>query len=234
MDRRWIQLGGAAGVVGIVVALATFPLLGTSPDSTASATQIGDYVLHHQHQDIAVGLMVTVTAVLFSWFVATYGWMLHHNDPESPLGLLAVVTGTGLVALTVWDGILDVAMAFLSHQSSAVHSGAMTEMYQLENGIVMPGAFGLVETAFLATVAVAAFRGITGARRLGYLWTALAVLSAAGGVIGLSTVNGGMSSPVSFAPLFGISVSAVVLGVGMLRDPSKRLTVSTTSPIVRA
>lgn len=218
MARRWIQLGGAAGVAGVVVALATFPLLGTSPDSSASATKIGDYVVHHQHQGTAVGLMVVLTAVLLGWFFATYAWVLHGNDRETPLGSVTVVTGAGLVALGVWDGILDVAMAFLSHQPSAVHSGAMVEMYQLENGIVMPGAFGLVAAAFLAAMAAAAFRGIAGPRWLGVLGSVLAVLSAAGGVVALTTINGGMSSPLSFAPLVGISLSALILGVAMLRE----------------
>ena len=218
MGRRWIQVGGGAGVAAIAVALATFPLLGSSPDSSASAAKIGDYVVHHRDQLTAVGLMVTASAVLFAWFVATYGWVLHRNDRETPLGFLTVVTGAGVVGLIVWDGITDVAMAFLSHQPSAAGSAAMTQLYQFENGIVMPGAVGLVEAAFLAAVTAAAFRGAAGTRRLGYLWAVLAVLSAAGGIAALSTVNGGMNSPLSFAPLFGISLTAVVLGIGMLRD----------------
>jgi hypothetical protein len=39
----------------------------------------------------------------------------------------------------------------------------------------------------------------------------------AGGVAGLWTVDGGTSSPFSFAPAFGPSVIVVVLGVVMLR-----------------
>ena len=217
MGRRWIQLGGGAGVAAIVVALATFPLLGSSPDSSGSAAEIGVYVTEHQDQLTAVGLMVTLSAVLFAWFVATFGWLLHRNEEGTPLGFLTLVTGSAVVVLIVFDGLLDVAMAFLSHQANAPQSAAMTELYQLENGIVMPGAVGLVVAAFLAAVAAAAFRAVAGVSWSGYLWSALAAMSAAGGVIALTTVDGGMSSPVSFAPLFGISLSSVVLGISLLR-----------------
>jgi len=212
-----MQLGGGAGVAAVVVALATFPLLGSSPDSSASAAQIGAYVSQHQNQLTAVGVMVTVSAVLYGWFAATYGWLLHSSARDTPLGFLSGVTGAVIAGLLVWDGILDVAMAFLSHQPSAAQAATMTGLYQLENGIVMPGAVGLVAAAFLGTAAAAAFRAVAGARRLGYLWAVLAVLSAAGGLIALSTVNGGMSSPLSFAPLLAVSLAAVVLGVGMMR-----------------
>jgi hypothetical protein len=222
MDRRWIQVGGAAGIAGIVVALGTFPLLGTSPDSSASVAQMGDYVLRHQRPLTAVGVMVVVSAVLFAWFVASYGWWVHQAIPDAPLGLLTVVTGTAVAGLIVLDGFLDVAMVFLSHQSStSAHSPAMTDLYQLENGIVMPGAVGLVGAAFLASVAVAAWRAVAGTRRWAYVWAALAMLSAAGGVIALCTVNGGMSSPLSYAPLFGVSLATVVIGVVMVRGKGR-------------
>jgi hypothetical protein len=218
MARRWIRLGGGAGVVAVVVALASFPLNGSSPDSSASPVKIGDYVLHHQHQLTATGLLAVLSAALLTWFFASYAWLLHRNDPETPLGFVAAVSGAGLVAVLVADGMLDVAMSFLSHQSAAVHSSAMTELYQVENGVVVPGAFGLVAAAFLVAVAAAAFRGVAGVRWVGYLASVLAPLAAAGGVVGLTTLGGGMSSPLSFAPAFGISLTALVLGVGMLRD----------------
>lgn len=219
MERRWIQVGGCAGVVGVAVSLATFSLLGSSPESSASATSIGDYVLHHQGRTTAVGVMVTVSAALIAWFVGTYSWVLHRNDRQTPLGFASLVTGGALVMLLIWDGLLDVAMSFLSHQASAAHSSTMTELYQLENGVVMPGAFGLIPAALLVAIAAAGWRGIAGGPVVGGVSAVLGVLSAAGGIIGLTTMNGGMSSPVSFAPAAGISVMTLVLGIGMLRHP---------------
>jgi MFS family permease len=191
---------------------------GSSPTSSASAAAIGDYVVQHQGHYTAVGLMVVLSATLFGWFVATYSWVVQREAGETPLGLVALVTGCGLVALLAWDGILEVALAFLSHEGSAVHSPAMTELYQLENGVVMPGAYGFVAAAFLVAVAAAAFAGV-GARPVGYFASLLAVLSAAGGVSGLSTVDGGTSSPVSYAPAVATVLITLVLAVGLLRRP---------------
>lgn len=216
MSGRWVQLGGAAGVAGVVVAASTFAFAGSGPKSSASAVTIGDFMAAHQGAYKATGLMVVLGAAILMWFIASYAWVLHREEPETPLGLIALLAGAGFLIVLTLDGIVDVALAFVSTSSTAVHSAVMLELYQLDS-IVMPGAAGFVAAVLLAVVAVAAWRGSVGARWLGYLSGILAVLSAAGSVAGLTSVDGGSSSPVSFAPATGTSIVVLILGVVMMR-----------------
>lgn len=230
MSRLWVRVGGAVGIGGVLVVLATIPMQGSSPKTSASATVIGDFVAAHQAQYKATGLMVVLAAALASWLLATYAWLLHRERRDAPLGLIALLAGSGVVLVLACDGALEVALSFLSGQPSTVHSPVMVELYQLFNGVVMPGVAGFFVAAWLVAVAAAAFQQVVGPRWLGYLSGVLATASVAGGASGLTSIDGGTSSPVSYAPAIGFTGVVLILSVVLLRWPRLETSVVPAPP----
>jgi hypothetical protein len=217
MRNRWIRAGGIAGIAGILAALATVPMVGSSPKSSAPVAELTHYAIQHQDRLRLIGLLVVLSAALLAWFAATFSWVLLDRERGSPLGFLAALLSAGMVTLLALDGILEVALSFTGHRGPGPDSG-LSVIYLLENGIVMPGAYGLFTAAFLVVVAVAAFRGLVVRAWVGYLSLVLALLSAAAGCVALTTIDGGTSSAVSFSPAIATVVVTMIVAIGLLRE----------------
>jgi hypothetical protein len=222
MRDWWMRAGGLAGIAGVVVGLATFPMVGSSPKSSASVSVIASYVARHQTGLRLVGVLVVLASALLSWFAGTFVWDLFDRDRRSPVGVIALLGASGMVMFLAWDGMLEVALSFAARQGVGTGS-VVSVLYTLENGVVMPGAYGFLVAVFLVAVAAAALRGIVLSAWVGYLSLLLAGLSVAGGSMGLSSIDGGMSSPVSYAPVVATSVVPVIIAVGLLRRRTARV-----------
>jgi len=227
MADTWVRTTGAVGFAGVAAAVATIPFAGSSPKSSSNATAIAAYVVAHQAQLRTAGLLVVVSAALFLWFAGSYAWLLHRRDNRSPLWVIALGASVAMTGLLLWDGLLSVAMSYLS-RGRVDSSSALVAEYELWNGVVMPGGFGFVMTVFLVATAVSAFRGVIGGKGVGYLAATLALLTVVSGVGGLTTVDGGTNSPVSFAPAASMAIVVVTLSLIFVRG--SRQTEDNTTP----
>jgi hypothetical protein len=183
---------------------------------------IASYVARHQTGLRLVGVLVVLASALLSWFAGTFVWDLFDRDRRSPVGVIALLGARGMMMFLAWDGMLEVALSFTARQGVGTGS-VVSVLYTLENGVVMPGAYGFLVAVFLVAVAAAALRGIVLSAWVGYLSLLLAELSVAGGSMGLSSIDGGMSSPVSYAPVVATSVVPVIIAVGLLRRRTARV-----------
>ncbi|HEV7679094.1 MAG TPA: hypothetical protein VGQ42_11045 [Candidatus Dormibacteraeota bacterium] len=217
----WVRSGGIAGIASCIAAISTFSLLGTAPDSDAGAAQVAAYVSAQRSGLIASGVLVMLAAGLILWFGGTLAGMLRARDPRSPVGLIVLASVAAMVVFLGWDGITQTALAFLSRQGSAqANAAVITALFDLQNGIVMPGAYGFVAAVFLIAVGVAALGGLFAARWLGWLSLVFAALSLAGATMGLTLVNGGTVSPVSYSPAIATAVVTLIASIFMLRRVS--------------
>lgn len=225
MRNRWIRAGAIAGIAGVLAAVVATPLQGSAPKSSAPVSELTRYAIQHQDQLRLVGLLVVLSAALLAWFAGTFFWALWNREHRSPLGVIGALASAAMVSLLAWDGILFAVLSFAGH-GGPVSGPGLSVIYLLENGIVMPGAYGFFTAAFLVIVAVAALRGLVVRAWVAYLSFVLALLSAAGGCLGLTSIDGGTSSPVSFAPAIATAVVTLIVAIGLLRDHGREPRVS--------
>jgi hypothetical protein len=211
----------------MVAVPVAFALAGSGTASDAPPQQVIESLAGNRQGLILGGVVVVAVAALVLWFGATLSWLVHVRDRESPVGLVVLAGSVVMVVFLMLDGVFQVAVAFLATQPGPAAAAAVPALFVLQNGIVMPGAFGFAAAVFLSAVGVAALRRVFAAVWVGYLSIALAALSVIGGWLGLSQLDGGGSSPLSFSPALGMTLITVVSSVYLLR-PSGPVVISRT------
>jgi hypothetical protein len=226
MDAEWERSGGAAGIAGCIAAGVTFGLIGNPPDATASAAAITTYAQGQRTGLLASGVLVMAAVGLLLWFIASMAGVLRAADRRSPLGLIVLGAGVAMLGMLAWDGLLQTVVVFLAGQGGASANGpAITALYDLQDGLVMPGAFGFFAAVFLGALGLAIVRGHYGRRWAGYLSIVLALPTLIGAILGLTMLTGGSMFPLSFSPAISSILMTLILGVRMLRVPRAALRV---------
>jgi hypothetical protein len=217
IGRRWVQAGGGAGIAAFIVITAGFSTNGSLPASNASATQIANYLTSHR-SSVLVGTALTVVAAgLILWFAGTLARLLHARDQHSPLGLIVLGAGVGMAVITSLDSLTLTALEFLSKQGGLTDPAVTRTFYDLQNGIIMPGAFGCIAAVMLAAIGASAVRRIFAAPWLGWLSFLFAALAVTGSLVGLTSTSGGTSA-FGFMPAVGSGVILLISSIFMVRD----------------
>jgi hypothetical protein len=217
LDRRWIQVGGAAGVVAAALEVAAGVVAGGAPSGSATTAEVTTYLSAHRSGILAQTVLAVAGLAFGAWFLGTLARLIQTRDSRSPLGLIALVGGTAALAVAAFDGLTLTTLEFVSEQGGPADPALTRAFFDLQNGIVMPGAFGLIITVFLVAVGVAILRRTFAARWLGWLSIVFSALSVLSGLLGLTLKNGG-TTPFSYFPAIGFGVIAIASGIYMLRD----------------
>lgn len=115
------------------------------------------------------------------------------------------------------DGLPFTALEFLVKQGGLTDPSLTRIFYDLQNGIIMPGAFGFMAAVFLVAFGSAALRRVFTAPWLGWLSFVLAGFAVAGSILGLTLTNGGTMFPFGFLPAIGFVVVVLITSIYMLR-----------------
>ncbi len=217
ISRRFVQFGGAVGIAAVVVLLGAVFAASDSLSSSSSAAQISGYLTSHRSGVLTQTALTVLGSALMLCFAATLGRMLHARDQHSPLGMIVLAAGAGMAAIASFDGITLSALVFVSGQGRLTDPALTRTFFDLQNGLIMPGAFGCIAAVLLAAVGTAAVRRVFAAAWLGWLSFVLAALSLAGSMIGLTSVTGGTSA-LGYSPALGASIVVLIASVFMLRD----------------
>ena len=217
IGRRWVQAGGMAGIAAFIVTVASFSIQGNVPASSSSVAQITNYVTSHRSSVLAGTVLAVVIAALILWSAGTLARLVHARDEQSPLGMIALAAGAGIALILSLDGITLTALEFVSRQGGVVNPSLTRVLFELQNGIIMPGAFGCVAAVWLVAVGVAAVRGIFAAPWLGWLSFVFAALAAAGSLLGLTSLDGG-TSVFGYLPAIGSGVILLFSSIFMVRE----------------
>jgi hypothetical protein len=228
LDRRWIQVGGTAGIVAAVLEVAAGVVAGGGPSGNAPTAEVTTY-LSAQRSGILTQTVLAVAGLAFvAWFLGTLARLIQTRDPRSPLGLIALVGGTAALAIAAFDGLTLTALEFVTEQGGLTDPALTRAFFDLQNGIVMPGAFGLIIAVFLVAAGLAILRRTFAARWLGWLSIAFSALSVFSGLLGLTLKNGG-TTPFSYFPAIGFGFVAIGSGIYMLRDQGDVATATVAS-----
>lgn len=124
------------------------------------------------------------------------------------------------MAISAFDGLTLTALVLVSKQGVRADSALTRAFFDLQNGVILPGAFGFVMAVLLTAIGVVTLRRSFAAPWLGWVSAVFAALSVLSGILGLTLTNGG-TTPFSYFPAIGIGVIAIVSGIYMLRDHAR-------------
>jgi hypothetical protein len=198
----------------------SFAISNNTLSSNASPAQIANYLTSNRGGILAEQLLAVVAGALVLWFVATLARVLHARDEHSPLGLIVLAAGAGMTAIASLDGLTLTALEFVSKQGGLTDPSVIRTFYDLQSGIIMPGAFGCIAAVFLASVGAAMVRRVFAAPWVGWLSFALAGLSVVSSVVGLTITDGGTSA-LGYFPAIGFVLITFISSIFMLRDPAE-------------
>jgi hypothetical protein len=216
LGRRWVQGGGVAGVLGVLVAIVAAVIVNNTLSSNSSPAQIASYLEGNRSAILTQQVLSVAGAGLLLWFVGTLARLLQTRDERSPLGLIVLAAGAGMAVMLSLDGLPLTALEFLVKQGGLTDPSVTRIFYDLENGIIMPGGFGFMAAVFLVSLGSAMIRRAFAAAWLGWLSFVLAAFAAAGSVVGLTATSGG-TSVFGFLPAIGSLVVILITSIYMLR-----------------
>ena len=173
---RWNQLGGAAGIGYVLVAVVAMALPGKPPASSASSAEVKDFVVDKHGLLIAQGWLYAVGAALLLWFALALRRVLHEATSGPHLGDLffvgtAVVTGVSLVSM---------AIQIVVAKSADRLSAEAVRVVGVEFGVVMRLLCGFILAATAVAYLACVISGVSLPRWTGWLAIAAAVVSLAG------------------------------------------------------
>ncbi len=217
ISHRSVQFGGVIGIAAVVVLLGAVFAATDTLSSSSSAAQISGYLTSHRSGVLAQTALTVLGSALMLCFAATLGRTLHARDQHSPLGMIVLAAGAGMAAIASLDGITLSALVFVSKQGGLTDPALTRTFFDLQNGLIMPGAFGCMAAVLLAAIGAAAVRRVFAAAWLGWLSFVLAALALVGSMLGLTSVGGGTSA-LGYSPALGASIVVLIASVFMLRD----------------
>ncbi len=204
-----------AGILAFLFLLvSTFAASGT-PSGNPTVVQITHYLTSHRNAVLAQTVLTVIGSAFTLWFAGTLARLLHVRDRHSPLGMIVLASGAGLAVISTLDGLTLTALEFLSKQGGLTDPSLTRAFYDLQNGIIMPGAFGCIAAIFLTAVGVALLRRRFGARWLGWLSVVLAVFAVIGSVLGLTLTD---PTVFGFLPAIGSLLVVLISSIFMVRD----------------
>jgi hypothetical protein len=206
-----------AGVLGFLLALTAAVITNNSLSSNSSTAQIDSFLIGHRNAILAQQVLAVAAGALIFWFAGTLARLLQTHDPRSPLGLIVLAAGAGMAVILSLDGLPFTALEFLVKQGGLTDPSVTRIFYDLQNGIIMPGAFGFMAAVFLVAFGSAALRRVFAAPWLGWLSFVLAGFAVAGSILGLTLTNGGTMFPFAFLPAIGFVVVVLITSIYMLR-----------------
>ena len=214
----WVRTGGALGLLSVVLLAGASIAFGGIGNLTSSSTPaaISSYLAAHAASILALTLFTVLGTAIGAWFIATVARVIHERDHNSPLGMIALATGAIATSISAFDGVTLSALVYLHKQGGPTDPAVIRVLFDLQNGLIMPGLFGFFMAGFLVAIGVAMIRGHLARTWVGWLAMAFAALAAVGATTGLSSVSGG-TSIVGYSPVIGYGIIAVITSIYMLR-----------------
>lgn len=225
ISSGWVRAGGALGVLAVVVLVGGSIVFGGIGSLTSSSTPaaISAYLASHEGSILGLTLITVLGTAIGLWFVATAARIIHERDANSPLGMIALASGAVATAISAFDGVTLSALVYLHKQGGPTDPALVRVFFDLQNGLIMPGLFGLFMAGFLVAIGVAMIRGHLARPWAGWLAVVLAVLSSAGAATGLLSVSGG-TTIVGYSPVISFGIVVLITSIYMLRTRQPAVT----------
>ena len=202
---RDARLGAGAGLLFVLLGIASGPLLPQPPDAGADATTVLHYFAGHETRIVTASMLAAAAAVSLAFF---FGALATRLVPDR-LAARAISTGGAIVVAVSVLGAIGLAAVARSAQGLGA-TAALRAAFQVERGV-----FFVAPALGMAIVAAAAARGIARAGGPGWLTALSAVLGLVGLGAGLAGVASGSSAVAGFGFAGFLLTIVWVLGVSI-------------------
>ena len=178
--RFWSRLGVLGGVYAVLFVIADL-LIGNQPDTGASGAAVLAYFHEHRVAETAGVFVVAVAVVALTFFLASLRYALGRTDGGRLLANVVTIGGAVYAAGLMMMAALTIALVDAAKNGLA---GAAQTLNVLSNDMWLPVVTGL-SVLGLGT-GVAALRGATLPKWLGWVSVALGVLALSGPAGGIA------------------------------------------------
>ena len=216
-DKRWIQLGGLAGIIYVAASLVGEFIAPSSPNLNASIATITAYFTGHRHAVMAGQIIMAGGFAFALWWLGTLGHTFGKlGERRDPLGWIAVTAGVASATLALVSNSPMTLLAILAAQPNGLANGPVVRAV-----FDLPPIFGGVSLVLFA--AFASSLGIGAARRgmvgswLGWLGFVVGIAAGVGGGAQLALGGPSAMNTVYTAGLIGFAIVVLILSVQMLR-----------------
>lgn len=216
---QWNKVAGVVGLLSMAFLIAGLITEPNKPISSSSAiSAIVANVSSHPHMQVIATSLNIFAVILFLGYAAISARRTRSAQHDAPWAPWMMAAATAFAVFAVMDAVLTTAMAFAAQQGSLSAEPELTRvLYDLYDGILMPGAAHLALAGYLALVAVQAFAGRIGPRWAGWAAAVFAALALVNGFVGL-TVSSGGSFPLAPVAVAGFILVTIVGSISMLRE----------------
>ena len=210
-DARWKQLGGAAGLGYVLVAVGAASLTGEPPAPGASSAEVRDFVLANRTELMTQGWLYGLGAALMLWFAFAVRQVLREAAAERHLGDLFFVGTAAIAALLVVAMAIQIVVAM-----SAAHlTAGAVRVVGVDFGLILLGLAGFIVATTAVAYAMCVLTDGALPRWTGWLALVAAAVNLAG-TLGIFVHGGPFSiEGVVTAWLPGLSVVLWYLGVAV-------------------
>ncbi len=201
--KRFVPL---SGVLAVVLIFAGEAAAGSAPNGMASVAKIVSYYGKHTAAQTASGVLISLGALLFLIFSATFAGRIARtqNEPPGASALCLLGAGVLVVGLTIYAG-LSIALAdVVGH----VDGSALQALNVMADDAVFVFLITVGTCAFLLGAAAAALTTVLLPRWLGWFAVVFAIVAAIP-----SHVLGGTLDHIGLIAFAGLGVWTLIVGV---------------------
>jgi hypothetical protein len=221
--RRWIQLGGWAGILSLVLTLAGEIPFVSDADTLVNAplSTLVEYYSSHANQVITGVIILALASVLFMWFFgAAYQWLRAAGAADDPLPAVLLASGSVVTALFLVERVPQAMLALMAGQAGGLSPDpsvrALADMQA-----VLTSAVLLAWTVVALSLSFALVRRGVVSAWLAWVGVVSAALFLGTGVASYAVIgNDSLDLPLHLAD-FGLAVVVVVACVRMIRWQSE-------------
>jgi hypothetical protein len=194
------------GVLAVVLILAGFAAAGSTPNGAASVGKVVAYYGKHSTAQTVSGVLLSLGALLFLIFSATFVARLRRaqSGPPGASALCLLGAGVLVVGLTIYAG-LAISMADVADH---IDGSALQALNVLAGDAVFIFLITVGTSAFLLGAAALALTTAVLPRWLGWLALAVAIVGAIP-----SHVLGGTLDHIGLVAFAGLGVWTLIVGV---------------------
>jgi hypothetical protein len=219
-ERKWEQLGAAAGVIAMAFVLGSLVIVPAPPHIDASTAKIARFIDDNRSAVLAGQAMGVIGAMFFLWFVSHMRHVLARAEAGAEAwSSVVTVSGTMLAAVIVLGSLPMMLLGFMSGQAEGLTDASIVRMLW-DMTWATGGVFGVASALFLASMGMAMVRKELVAPWLGWASLGIAAINVCAGTAWMT--NTSYSAFWTFTGFVGFVAFAIVILIAsawMVRAP---------------
>jgi hypothetical protein len=234
-ERQWERIGAGAGMVAVLLLLASGFVAPQPPHIDASVAKIARYVGDNSARLLASQVLAVLSVGVFLVFLGHLRHVLNRAEGGvESLSPIVLTSGTAVAAVGAMSALPMAVMAMMARQPEGLGSGPLIRML-FDTYMVAGGIASIAAAVFLASAGAAMVHKELVSQWLGYLSLVFGALMAIGGAAAMTNSSydrGAMF--VNYVGFLGFALVVFIASAAMLWRPEVDTDVDPDPVYVRA